>query len=212
MNTPGGKLYRTAVKMLATVGLLFLLVTFTPFVSWYATKLARPWEPYEGDTLIVLSAARPNTGGSAAAPNVMDISTYWRCFMALLYYREHPYKQIIVSGKDSAPGMRDFFVFNGIPADRIRVENAATNTHENAQFIVPMLSGVPGRIVLVTSDVHMFRARRCFAEEGITVSANSVPDVVKRAGAWSVRPELFVAEISETASIVYYWYRGWIRL
>jgi uncharacterized SAM-binding protein YcdF (DUF218 family) len=199
----GALLYRAAVRALAIIGLLFLTVTFSPFVSWYATKLSRPWSSYDGDVLIVLSSAGPNVG-------VMDVSTYWRCFMGVLYYREHPYKQIIVSGKDSAPGMRDFFVFNGIPADRIRIEDRATNTHENAEFTARMLTGATGRIVLVTSDSHMFRARRCFAKQGVTVSASAVPDVTKRAGAYSARPQLFLNEVWETASIAYYWYRGWI--
>ena len=142
--------------------------------------------------------------------SVMDPSTYWRCYMALLYYKERPYKQIIVSGKDAAPGMRDFFVFNGVPADRIRVENGATNTHENAEFTAPMLAGVNGRIVLLTSDSHMFRARRCFAKAGVNVAASSVPDVVKRAAEYSARASLFAGEMTETAGIVYYWWRGWI--
>lgn len=202
-RNPAGVLARATVRLLAAIGLFFLLVTFSPFVSWYATKLSRPWSSYRGDVLVVLGAADPNG-------DIMDASTYWRCFMAVLYYREHPYRQIIVSGKGSAPGMRDFFVFNGIPADRIRVEGQSTSTRENAEFTARMLAGANGRIVLVTSDSHMFRARRCFAKEGVNIAASSVPDVVKRAAAYSARPELFMGEVRETASIVYYWYRGWI--
>lgn len=198
-----GGLWRAAVRFLAALGLLLLLVVFSPFVSWYATKLARPWSSYRGDILVVLSAAGPNVG-------MMDASTYWRCFMAVLYYREHPYRLIIVSGRDSAPGMRDFFVLNGIPADRIRVEDQAANTHENAVFTARMLAGTTGRIVLLTSDSHMFRARRCFAREGVAIAASSVPDVVKRAADYSARPQLFAGEMRETAGILYYWYRGWI--
>ena len=199
----GGMFWRATVRFLAALGLLFLLVVFSPFVSWYATKLARPWSSYRGDILVVLSASGPNVG-------MMDPSTYWRCFMAVLYYREHPYEQIIVSGRDSARGMRDFFVFNGIPADRIVVEDKAANTHENAVFTARMLAGATGHIVLLTSDSHMFRARRCFAKEGVAIAASSVPDVIKRAGEYSARPQLFIGEVRETASIVYYWYRGWI--
>jgi uncharacterized SAM-binding protein YcdF (DUF218 family) len=199
----GGMLWRATVRFLAALGLIFLLVVFTPFVSWYATKLARPWSSYRGDILVVLSASEPNIG-------MMDASTYWRCFMAVLYYREHPYERIIVSGRDSAPGMRDFFVFNGIPADRIGVEDKSANTHENAVFTARMLAGATGHIVLLTSDSHMFRARRCFAKEGVAIAASSVPDVVKRAGDYSARPQLLIGEVRETASIVYYWYRGWI--
>ena len=199
----GGRLYRACVRLLALIGLGFLLVTFTPFVSWYALKLAQPWADYQGDVLVVLSAADPNSG-------VMDISTYWRCFMALLYDREHPYRRIVVSGKGSAHGMRDFFVFNGVPADRILVEDAATDTHENAVFTAPILAGEKGRIVLVTSDFHLFRARRAFARAGVEAVASPVPDIRKRASAYSARPGLFIAEVRETASILYYWYRGWI--
>ncbi len=199
----GGRFYRATVRVLALTGLLFLLVTFTPCVSWYATWLERPWADYQGDVLVIVSAAQPNSG-------VMDISTYWRCFMGVVYYREHPYKEVVVSGQGAAQGMKDFFVLNGIPAERILVDNEATNTRENALNTAKLLTGVSGRIVLVTSDVHLFRARRAFAKAGIHVSASPVPDVLKRASDFSVRSGLFVTEIRETASIAYYWFHGWI--
>jgi uncharacterized SAM-binding protein YcdF (DUF218 family) len=194
---------RAAVRFLALTGLLFLLVTFTPFVNWYATWLSRPWNTPRGDILVVLSAADPNSG-------VMSISTYWRCFMALVYYREQPYKEIIVSGKDSAPGMRDFFVLNGVPADRVRVEGDATSTHDNARFTAQLLKGTSGSVVLVTSDYHAFRARRCFLKAGIAVSTSGVPDITKRSAEYFARLQLFIVEMRETAAIVYYWWRGWI--
>lgn len=203
LRNPVERLYRAAVRLLALTGLLFLLVIFTPFVNWYATCLARPWNTPRGDILVVLSAADPNSG-------VMGVSTYWRCFMALVYYRERPYKEIIVSGKDSAEGMRDFFVFGGVPADRVRVESNAANTYDNARFTASLLKGTPGSVVLVTSDYHAFRARRCFLKAGIVVSTCGVPDITKRSAEYFARPQLFIAEMRETAAIVYYWYRGWI--
>lgn len=196
-------MFRAAVRILALIGLLFLLVTFTPFVNWYATWLSRPWSTPRGDTLIVLSGADPNS-------RVMGISTYWRCFMALVYYREQPYKEIVVSGKNSAPGMRDFFIFNGVPPDRVRMETAATNTHENATFTAQLLKGTPGSVVVLTSDYHVFRARRCFLKAGIHASVTGAPDITKRSADYFARPQLFVTEIRETAAIAYYWYRGWI--
>jgi uncharacterized SAM-binding protein YcdF (DUF218 family) len=198
-----GRSSRLVTRFLALVGLIFLLVTFSPFVSWYAATLGGHWSDDRADVLVVLSAAGPNSG-------VMDASTYWRCFMAVVFYREHPYRQIIVSGKDSAPGMRDFLVFSGIPADRIVVENQAGDTHENALFTARLLAGTTGRFVLLTSDSHMFRARRSFARAGVTIGTLPVPDVIKRAADYSARPGLFMGEMNETASIVYYWLRGWI--
>lgn len=192
-----------ANRFLAAIGLWFLLVTLTPFVSWYAKKLAGPWALDKADVLVVLGGAAPNEG-------VMDISTYWRCVMVVLFYHQHPYREVIVSGRGAAPGMRDFLVFNGIPADRIRVENESRNTHENAEYTAKMLAGEKGSIVLLTSDSHMFRARRCFAREGVVFGALPVPDVIKRAGAYGARWELFAQEAGETAGIIYYWIRGWI--
>jgi uncharacterized SAM-binding protein YcdF (DUF218 family) len=197
------RLYRAAVKLLALTGLLFLLVTFTPFVNWYATRLSRPWNTPRGDILVVISAADPNS-------RVMSISTYWRCFMALVYYREQPYKEIVVSGKDSAPGMRDFFVMNGVPADRVRAEINATSTYDNARFTAQLLKGTPGKVVLVTSDYHVFRARRCFLKAGIPVSTSGVPDITKRSAEYFARPQLFIVEMRETAAIAWYWWSGWI--
>jgi len=200
---PGSRLYRAALKLLALTGLLFLLVTFTPFVNWYATQLSPPWSTPRGDILVVLSAADPNSG-------VMGISTYWRCFMALVYYREQPYKEIIVSGKDSAPGMRDFFVFNGVPPDRVRMETAATSTYDNAKLTAQILKDTPGTVVVITSDYHVFRARRAFLKAGLRVSTSGAPDITKRSAEYFARPQLFIVEMRETAAIVYYWYRGWI--
>jgi uncharacterized SAM-binding protein YcdF (DUF218 family) len=208
----GGRLTRAVIGFLACVGLLFLVVTFSPFVSWYAEKLAQPWSEPRGEVLIVLSGPAPNEGTGNPAMNaaMMDPGTYWRCFMAVLYYRERQYTKIVVSGKGAAAGMRDFLVFNGVPETRIIVEDQATNTHENAVFTSRLLSGFRGGIVLLTSDSHMFRARRCFAREGLAVVASSVPDVIKRAGQYSSRSLLFFGEARETAGIFYYWYRGWI--
>jgi uncharacterized SAM-binding protein YcdF (DUF218 family) len=202
------RLRRAAVGLLAGVGAACLLVAFTPFVSWYASILARPWADPRGDVLVVLSGPAPNLGVGNVP--MMDPGTYWRCFMAVLYDRQRPYSLIVVSGKDAAAGMRDFLVFNGIPAERIRLEENATNTRENAVFVARLLAGTRGRIVLLTSDLHMFRARRCFAKEGLAVAPSAVPDVQKRAQDYGARPELFLGEVRETGAILYYWSRGWI--
>jgi uncharacterized SAM-binding protein YcdF (DUF218 family) len=196
-------LRRAVVRFLALIGLLFLLLTFTPFVYWYATVLSRPWNTPRGDILVVLSGTDPNSA-------VVGITTYWRCFQAMVYYREHPYREIVVTGKNSAPGMRDFFIFNGVPADRIQIEDQATNTYENAKFTAALLKNTSGNVVLVTSDYHAFRARRAFRKAGLNVSASGVPDITKRSSEYFARTQLFATEMRETAAIVYYRCRGWI--
>jgi hypothetical protein len=67
--------FRTALRILcsglAGLGLLVLLVTLAPLVSWWAGVLAGPWEDPTGDVLIV-------TGGSLLADGVMGPNSYWR--------------------------------------------------------------------------------------------------------------------------------------
>lgn len=197
------RLCRVVIFCLATTGLLFLLVTFTPFVSWYALKLAGPWYAPDGDVLVVLSAAGPNLG-------VIEPGTYWRCAYAIAANRHHPFSKIIVSGKDVAPGMRDFLVYGGVAAERIVVENQSGSTHENAVFTARILAGLPGRKILLTSDSHMFRAQRAFLKQGAETTPSPIPDVAKRASDPNARWELFVREVNETVRIVYYFYKGWI--
>lgn len=197
------RLLRAITLVLAATGALFLFITFSPFVSWYALRLAGPWYAPVGDVLVVLSAAGPNMG-------VMDPSTYWRCAYAVEVNREHPFRKIIVSGKAIAPQMRDLLVFSGVPAERIIVENESSNTHENAVFSARILKGIDGRKILMTSDVHTFRAERSFLKQGAQTVPSPIPDVIKRANAYNMRWELFANEVGETAGIVYYWLKGWI--
>jgi uncharacterized SAM-binding protein YcdF (DUF218 family) len=106
--------------------------------------------------------------------------------------------------------MKDFFVFNGVPAESILVEDRSTNTHENAEYCARLPAGVKGAKVLVASDAYLCRARRCFAKAGLAVSGVPALDVVKRAGDYGERLGLFFVEMHQTFGIVYYWYRGWI--
>jgi uncharacterized SAM-binding protein YcdF (DUF218 family) len=196
-------LRRIVVLGLAAFGFFVLLVTATPIVSWYARTLAGPWEGPEGETLIVLSAAGPNFG-------VIDASDYWRCSYAVLAYREHPFQRVVVSGRGIAPGMRDFLVFNGVPAERIVVENESGSTRENGFYTAKLLKDTPGRKTLLTSDSHMFRAHRVFRKLGVETVPLPVPDISKRANDWSQRWGLLIAEMKETSRIGYYFAKGWI--
>lgn len=197
------KLFRAFTSFLAFTGLIFLFVTFSPFVPWYALRLAGPWYGSEGEVLVVLSGAGPNLG-------VVDPGTYWRCAYAVAANRRHPYDRIIVSGKDVAPQMRDLLIFSGVAADRIIVENESTSTHENALYTARILASLPGRKILLTSDSHMFRAQRAFVKQGAETIPSPIPDVTKRANNYNARWELFANEAGETMRILYYFFEGWI--
>ncbi len=192
-----------AFRLLAGLGMLVVLVTATPFVTWYATRLAGPWSDPQGDILIVPCA-------EAVDSELMGQGSFLRTVYALLAYRRGGFRQIVLSGAGTSVRMRDFLIFAGVPAGCIRLEESSTSTRENALRTRELLVGAPGRKVLLTSDYHMWRAWRAFRKAGLDVAPRPIPDARKRAVRWSNRWQVFVDEMVETAKIGYYFARGWI--
>jgi uncharacterized SAM-binding protein YcdF (DUF218 family) len=182
---------------------LFALVTFTPAVQWWSDWLGGTWDKPQGDILIVLS-------GDAIDDQTLGVNSYWRVIYAVRAYRQNPYRRVVVTGKVVAPLMRDLLVAQGVPAAIVTMENAATSTRENAIYTARLLAGEPGRKVLVTSDMHMFRSRRAFAKAGLEVAAVPFPYGGKLGSFMLRRWGLFVELLQETSKIAYYRARGWI--
>lgn len=208
MSILKGRLYRVVRAGLAGLGALVVVVTFTPLVSWWARALAGPWNDPCGDTLIVLSGA-PASGG------VIAESTYWRCAYAVRIYRQCGVKKIILTGGNRAGGtpvavsMDEFVEAQGVARGSVVLETRSTSTRENALYTRGLV-GEDAAAVLVTSDFHMFRARRVFEKLGIKVEPRPIPDVLKRASYWEGRWPAFLDLVAETVKIGYYGARGWI--
>ncbi len=203
MRTFFGRLGRGVVACLAAMGLLLILVTFTPLVAWYATALSGNWEDGGGEVLVAL-------GGGTIDSTMLDSGSYWRAVYARLAWERGGFREIVVAGGEVAPLMRDFLICRGVPAAAIRVEGASRSTRENALYVKRLLTGVPGRKVLVTSDYHMFRARRAFEKAGLHVIPDPFPDALKGCTHWQNRWGIFLGLGTETVKIGYYWLRGWI--
>jgi len=183
--------------------LLFLVVTFTPVVDWYALRLAGPWSDPDGDILIVLA------GGSLDKGFPSD-DTMLRALYALRAYRAGHFRQVVTVGFETGEVMREILGCTGIPAASVVAENTSRSTRENAIAAARLLAGVDGSKILLTSDYHMFRAVRTFRKAGLSVVPYPIPDARKR-GAWrSRRWAAFQDEAVETVKIAYYWLRGWI--
>ena len=192
---------------LASVGSVVLLVTFSPLVSWWGTLLAGSWTDAKGDVLIVL-------GGPPLSDGVMGYRSYLRSEYASWAYRDG-FHQIILSGGGSpipiAAAMKDFLLCHGVPADVMRLEMRSSSTRENALYTKALLAGTSvGRLVLLTSDYHMFRAKRAFDKVGIHVLPRPIPDVRKRVTGFASRWGAFINLLEESSKIGYYWTRGWI--
>ncbi len=195
-------------RALTALALLFLFVTFTPAVEFPARWLAGPWADPKGQTLIVL-------GGSVLEDGTMGLSSYWRAVYAARAFRRDGFRCLLVTGGSRttvplAHVMRDFLVPLGVPESAVTTEARSSSTRENALFSAPLLAALPRPYVLMTSDIHMYRAHRVFAKAGIPVLPRPVPDALKRAGHWPQRWIVFLDILAETAKIFYYAARGWI--
>lgn len=206
-----GRILRRLTTVLAYAALLLIvLVHFTPLTQWGARALAGDWTDSPGDTLIVLSS-------EMEADGVLGPTSYLRALYAIRAHRESPFRRIIVTGGYTGAAttplgdaLRDFLTAYGIPRDIIIAENRAISTRENALFVKPLLEGLTGKTVLMTSDFHMYRARRVFENVGIHVVPRPIPDVLKRsrwivnrwASTWTV--------ILEIAKIGYYSWNRWL--
>jgi uncharacterized SAM-binding protein YcdF (DUF218 family) len=196
-----------AVGALAALGLLVVLVSATPLVTWWATRLAGPWYQPRGEVLIVL-------GGSMLDRGMIGQTSYWRSVYAVRVYREGEFRRVVVSGgppdNPASEAMKRFLVCEGIPAARVDTEAQSVSTRENALALHRMLGGVAGRKVLLTSDYHMYRASRALAKAGLPVITVPFPDAIKQAARWTGRWSAFLELCVETGKIAYYYARGWI--
>lgn len=66
--------------------------------------------------------------------------------------------------------IKDLYVLCGIPAHDILVENRSLNTYENALYSKEILANTgEDKFLLITSSLHIRRAKACFDKQGIYV-------------------------------------------
>ncbi len=172
--------------------------------AWYAQWLARPWTDAHGPFLIVL-------GGDSVREGIMGESSYWRCVSAIDVWRETGVRRLVLTGDaQTTASMRSWLISQGIPADAITVEGHSRSTRENALFTAALLRGVPGPFLLLTSDIHVWRASRAFRKAGLDVFPRPAPDAFKRSRDWRNRWRVFLDIGGEWCKIIYYAWKGWI--
>ncbi len=167
---------------LATEALLGLcLVLMTPL----GANLLVGWLEAPGDAPAACLAERERplvllTGGlDQAASNAQDFAALTevslRRTMALWATGEVlPGRSVVVSGGGQRPGLteselaRSLLIRLGAQAEQVHAETLSTSTRGNAVAVARELPTVK-RITLVTSAMHMRRARLAFAAQGIDV-------------------------------------------
>jgi uncharacterized SAM-binding protein YcdF (DUF218 family) len=195
--------FRLVVAVFACIGGMAVLTVATPLTTFCAHRLSGPILDPAAPLLIVLTAAGPVDG-------LLSDSSYWRSVYAIRAWRTGKFQRILLTGEQSAV-MKSFLVNGGVPADRIDLEGKANSTRQSALFTAAMLHGRKDPPpVLLTSDYHMFRARKCFEKAGLAVAPHPIPDAIKRSADWSNRPAILVIEIQELLKIGGYRVRGWL--
>ena len=189
--------------------LLAFLMQVVPLVPAIANRLADRWDDPRGEVLVVLGADMVGDG-------TLGMGSYWRAVYGVRAYRKHPFRKVIVCGgaagsnRSVAAAMAEFMQALGVPREVLVLEGKSRSTRENALFTKELLPGESRRVVLVTSDFHMWRSRRVFEKVGMEVVAMPFPDVGKRWSGWTQRWQCGWDVSGELVKIGYYWMKGWI--
>lgn len=191
------------VRALAVLGGMFLVVTATPVVSYWAQWLSGRWEEAKGETLIVLGAEDMGSG-------ILGYSSYLRSYYALRIWRVGEVKEILILGHAVSGPMRDYLIQHGVPAGAVTAEDESGSTEENAAAARKILAGKPGRKVLLTSDYHMRRAAAAFRRQGMDVITFPFPDAIKQATEPMARWSVAYVLAQESVKLAGYWWKGWI--
>ncbi len=202
----GSPIVRRCRDALAVVGLVVLLVSFTPLVTWWATALAGSWRDPHGRTLIVLAGDSTDNG-------LIGRTSYLRANYAVRAYQTDNFERVLITGDlSSSTDMALFMRASGVPQDRIILETQSNSTHDSAANTAALLArdAAATDLVLLTSDFHMWRARRAFRRAGVLAEPRPIPDALKRASRWQDRWGAFQDLVVESGKIAYYAAKGWI--
>lgn len=206
------RIFRLAAAICALLGVLLLLVSFTPLVSWLSRDMAVDWYDGDADVLVVLGATMLVNGPSPRA--ALGYESYLRCAYASWFVRQRQYRYVILSGAyGMGDTMAEYLAARGVPREKLLVENAAKSTFENAAFVKTIIEhqrDLPAHptIAVLTSDYHTHRARAVFEHQGMRVRMIPVPDVAKRASFARQRWDVFLTLAEEYTKDVFYKLNG----
>lgn len=125
--------------------------------------------------VVILAGGMSGQPGEAGEFARLQEASYRRTLAGLELARTLPRSSVIVSGGSGAnireaDLMRALMVALGFPADRVAVERDSGTTHESAAAVARLLGKERNHsVILVTSALHMARARATFAVHGVPV-------------------------------------------
>ena len=168
-------------RWVGVCALAWLLAWSMPATNnWVVGQVEGPWRPVaiedlpELDVAVVLGGGVAPGKDSVCCPDLEDGAD--RVWLGSRLQLSGKAKLLLLSGgaggngRSEAQGMRVFAYALGVAPEHILLEETSRNTAENARFSAELLRerGV-GRVLLVTSAMHMARAKVFFEREGIKV-------------------------------------------
>jgi len=152
--------YRAVARLLRVMAWICALGAFwCAYLLWTINSYSAPKQYPQADTAIVLGAALWNDEPSPGLRERLD--------HALSLYKQGIVSNMILSGGydhngsklSEAEGMRNYLVKQGVPKNRLVLEDRSTSTYENLLFSKPLAAERNwNKIIIVTHDYHATRA------------------------------------------------------
>lgn len=171
------------LRVLAVFVLAGCLVLTTPLVAntlvgWQeAREPAMDCPAATWSTIVVLGGGVSREAQSNDDFAVLSEASLRRLFAGVELARMQPDTTLVISGGVSRfahgeSGLMGALASRlGVPTERLRLETDSRTTWQNARFTAELQPPVARRVVLVTSALHMPRARYVFEQAGFEICA-----------------------------------------
>ena len=218
-------------KLLFFIAFTWLYISSTPFFSeLIAGSLEAQNPPVKienipyAKTMVVLGGGINGVVTPRKYPELNDAAD--RLWFAARLYQAGKSERVLLTGgtipwigmmNSEAKSMAELIQRWGVSSRALMLEGKSRNTYENAinsRFLVPSNQN---KILLVTSALHMPRAKAVFERQGFDVFAvttdinvtnhsRTVLDYLPSADALA----LTTRAIKEHLGMLYYWHQGWV--
>jgi len=162
------------LSVIISISLSFVIIESLIFIN------ARSHKYENADYIVILGA-----GLYRGAPSLTLLR---RINAAINYSNENPHVKIIVSGgtgegqrTSEALAMARVLENNGINSDRIIIEDRSSSTYENLKFSGELISDLDKKIIISSSEFHLFRAKiiaKKLGYKNVGVLASRTPGIL----------------------------------
>ncbi|GAB3094364.1 YdcF family protein [Lysobacter terrae] len=169
--------------IVATLALAMMTALGANLLAW---PLERPFLHSDGcadaaradapATAIVLGGGLDGWPRDAGDFAVLNLASRRRVDRAVVWWQERPGRTLVLQGGAPYPGtpalaelMASYARIQGVPSTALRLEMGSGDTWENAAHAAAIVPALPRRVVLVTSFVHMRRAKEAFEKNSFEI-------------------------------------------